>query len=470
VKYKKPSVILKKYFYYDRIGFKLKKQGGKMPMIARDLNQIDITLDNKALNEQNYEDYYVSTGDARGEDPTAELIRKLKNLQDKNLKTLFSGFKGCGKSTELLRLSRELKEDFVIRIFSVRERLDPNNLSISEILIAMMNDLFDFVKKHYRKIKLSDKLLENLKNWTNTIYTEDEKSRLCDTEAGAGVEIKPFKTILRIMGKLAIDFRSGRKFSQITKKEERQTLSELIQNCNLLLLAIKEKLHKVNKKNIIFIIEDLEKIDLEAAENLFYSYGAQLTALDCCVIYTFPISLVFNPRYNIILNEFNEPFELPMIKVHDKNGNDYIPGIESIERILNKRLDPGLMSEEIMKRFILSSGGCLRDLFRMIKLGAASAISKERNTIEEPDFQYGFNKLKNDYFNTISYDERTGLDANDFYQILADCCKSKDKRPPDVKGMMDLKHNLCILGYNNDKWFDVHPVVKELLREKGLLN
>jgi hypothetical protein len=442
-----------------------------MPMIAQNLNQIDITLDNKALNESNYEDYYVFTGEARGEDPTAELIRKLKNLQNKNLKTLFSGFKGCGKSTELFRLSRELKEDFVIRIFSVRERLDPNNLSISEILIAMMKDLFDFVNENYRAIKLSDKLLKNLDNWSGTIYTEDERHRMYDTEAAAGVEINPiFKKILGVMGKLDIDFRSGRKFSQITKKEERQTLSELIQNCNLLLLEIKGKLHKVNKKNIIFIIEDLEKIDLESAEKLFYSYGAQLTAMDCSVIYTFPISLVFNPRYNIILNEFDENFVLPMIKVHDKNEKDYTSGIESIEKILNKRIAPQLMPEEIMKRFILSSGGCLRDLFRMIKLGAGSAINKTRSTIEEPDFQYGFNKLKNDYFNTISYDERTGLDANDFYNILADCCKSKDKRPPDVKGMMDLKHNLCILGYNTDTWFDVHPAVKALLREKGLLS
>lgn len=439
-------------------------------MIARDLNQIDITLDNKALNEKNYNDYYVPTGDARGEDPTAELIRKLKNLQDKNLKILFSGFKGCGKSTELLRLSRELKEDFVIRIFSVRERLDPNNLSISEILIAMMKDLFDFVKEHYRAIKLSDKLLKNLDNWSASIYSEDERHRMYDTEAAAGVEINPiFKKILGVLGKLAIDFRSGRKFTQITKKEERQTLSELIQNCNLLLLAIKGKLHKVKKKNIVFIIEDLEKIDLESAKELFQRYGAQLTAVDCSVIYTFPISLVYYTGYTNIRSEFDENFILPMIKAHDKNGNDYIPGIESIERILKKRLDPALMPEEIMKRFILSSGGCLRDLFRMIKLGAGSAISKEQSTIEEQNFQYGFNKLKNDYFNTISYDERTGLDANGFYEILANCCKSKDKRPPDVKGMMDLKHNLCILGYNNDTWFDVHPVVKELLREKGLL-
>jgi len=35
---------------------------------------------------------------------------------------------------------------------------------------------------------------------------------------------------------------------------------------------------------------------------------------------------------------------------------------------------------------------------------------------------------------------------------------------------MELKHNLCILGYNTDTWYDVHPAVKEILKEKGLIN
>lgn len=440
-------------------------------MIAQNLNEIDNTLDVKALNENNYDDYYVATQEARGgEDPISEISRKIKNLKDKNLKILFSGFKGCGKSTELLRLQKMLNEDFVIQIFSVRERLDPNNLSISEILIAMMRDLFEFVKNYYAVIRLSDKLLKNLDNWTNTIYTEDERHWDYDIEIGAGGNLNPiFKNILAVMGKLGLDFKSGRKFSKITKKDERQTLSELIVNCNLLLFEIKKQLPEIKKKNIVFIIEDLEKIDLNTAEELFYNYAPQLTAINCGIIYTFPISLVYNSKYNIILNEFNENFILPMIKVHDKSGHDYTPGIESMEGILDKRIASGLMSREVMVRFIQSSGGCLRDLFRMIKLAAGIAISRGKTVIEETDFQYGFDKLKTDYFNTISYDERTGLDANDFFRILADCCKSKDKRPADVKGMMDLKHNLCILGYNTDTWFDVHPVVKELLKEKGLL-
>ncbi|MCK5055394.1 MAG: hypothetical protein KAT34_01960, partial [Candidatus Aminicenantes bacterium] len=309
-------------------------------MIARKLDEIDITLDNKALNEDNYNDYYVETKKGRGEDPTSTIIRKLKNLGDKNMKILFSGFKGCGKSTELLRLKRELEDEFLIKIFSVREKLDPNNLSISEILIAVMIDLFDFMKEYHKTIKLSKKLLENLENWTATIYKEEEKYKSYETVAAAGVDLTSgLGKILGVLGKLGLDFKSGRKYKEITGKDERKTLSELIINCNLLIFEIKNQLHKIGRKNIIFIIEDLEKVSLTTAEDIFHNYPKQLTSISCCFIYTFPISLVFNPKYNIIINEFDENFVLPMIKVHDKQEKEYKPGIDSILKILDKRID-----------------------------------------------------------------------------------------------------------------------------------
>ena len=123
-------------------------------MIAERLEDIDNTLDSKALNEENYEEYYVFTKAGRGEDPTSMLVRKLRHQHGKDLKILFSGFKGCGKSTELLRLKRELEEDFVIQIFSVREKLDPNNFSISEIIIAMMEELCLFVSEHLKEVEI----------------------------------------------------------------------------------------------------------------------------------------------------------------------------------------------------------------------------------------------------------------------------------------------------------------------------
>jgi len=438
--------------------------------VAQRLLDVDITLDNDALNENNYNDYYVQTKEGRGEDPTAKLIRKLRAHKEKNLKILFSGFKGCGKSTELLRLKRELDMDFVIHIFSVTEKLDPNNLTISEILITVMKDLFTFVDENYKKIKLSDKLLENLENWAASVYTEEINYKYYDGKISAGGGINTgFGKILNVFAKLGLDFGAGRKFNEITKKEVKQTLSELILNCNLLINEIKDQLDKIGKRNIIFIIEDLEKLNLEIAEGIFYDYPKQLTDISCCFIYTFPISLVYHHRYNIIKNEFDEIFVLPMIKVHDKSGKEYPPGIDSIEKIIFKRIRNELVSPDLLKKFINASGGCLRDLFRMLKLAAGNALDREKEVIEDIDFQYSFNNLKKDYYNTISYNEKNNMSAEDYYKILAKCCNSTDKKPMDEKGLMDLKHNMSILEYNEESWFDVHPAVKAILKEKKLI-
>jgi len=440
--------------------------------IAQRLEDIDITLHNNALTESNYADYYVVTNEGRGEDPISEMSRKLRNQKDENLKILFSGFKGCGKSTELLRLKRELENDFLIKIFSVRERLDYNKLTVSEILITVMKDLFDFVNENYKKIKLSKKLIQNLENWTKSIYAEEITYNYYKGELAAGANIGAgFGKILNVFARLGLDFNAGRKFQEITRKDVNQTLTELILNCNLLIMEVRNQLHKIGKHNILFIIEDLEKVTLEIAEEIFYKYAKQLTAISCCIIYTFPISLVFNPTYNIILGEFDETLILPMIKVHDKKGKDYKTGIDSIVEIIHRRIDAEqkLVSRKLLKEFILMSGGCLRDLFRMLKLAAGSAIARGKSKIEKLDFTYSLNKLKNDYYNTVSYNERNGITAAEYYKILVDCCNSPDKKPMDERGMMDLKHNMCVLGYNGDSWYDVHPVVKEILKDKKMI-
>jgi hypothetical protein len=440
--------------------------------IAQSLDDFDFTLDNKALNENNYDDYYVVTKEGRGEDPTSKLIKRLRKLKGKNQKILFSGFKGSGKSTELLRLKRELDDDFLIRIFSVIDRLDSNNLTISEILITVMSDLFDFVNENYKQIKLSKKLIKNLENWANSIYKEEIKYKYYEGKMGAGVNIKAgFGKILNVFAKMGLDFNAGRKFKEITKREVNQTLSELILNCDLLIFEIKNQLHKINKQNIIFIIEDLEKVALGIAEEIFFNYPRQLTAVSSSFIYTFPISLLYDPNYNVILNEFDENLTLPMIKVHEKNGKNYAPGLDAIIKIVYRRIDKNknLISSNLLKEFMQLSGGCLRDLFRMLKLAAENAIDRKKEKIERVDFDYSLNRLKNDYYNTISYNKKTGLTAADYYQILVDCCKSQDKKPVDVNGLIDLKHNMCVLGYNGKAWFDVHPVVKEILKEKNMI-
>lgn len=179
-----------------------------VPKIARNPEDFDFTLDSKTLNEANYDDYFVMTKEGRGEDPTSKLIRKFNKMKRENLKILFSGFKGCGKSTELLRLKRELENDFLIRVISVIDRLDSHNLTVAEILVTVMTDLFEFANQYVKEIKLSKELLENLESWADSIYTEEINYEYYEGKIGLGTDImagfgiisnKPVPRLLRVL-------------------------------------------------------------------------------------------------------------------------------------------------------------------------------------------------------------------------------------------------------------------------------
>jgi len=437
---------------------------------AVNLEDFDSVLDIRPLNDKNFDAYYVDTLAGRGENPTTKLIRQMNN-SDKNYKILFAGFKGCGKSTELLRLKRELEKNFIIHIFSVLEKLDPNNFSISELMISITTELLAYVHKHHNTIKLSAELEKKLVNWSEKTVTEEISYNYAERHTGAGVDINAgLGRILNFFAKLSFDFQHGRKFTEISSIETEKTLSDLILHCTLIVDEIKKQLPAIGKNNIIIIVDDLEKVNPAITEKLFFNYSKQLTSIACSFIFTFPISLVFNPMYNIIINEFDHNMVLPMIKVHDKEWNDFEPGISSILNLLDRRIDRAsdLIPMDLLKDFIRMSGGSLRDLFRMINLAAQNALDYERKKIEAADYKYSVDKLKNDYYNSISYNEKTGMTPKEYYELLVKCYNDKGKKPMNDRGMLDLRHSMCVLGYNSENWYDVHPAVKEILKEKEM--
>jgi len=439
---------------------------------AQKLEDFDTVLDINPLNDDNYLAYYVDTTSGRGENPTKTLIRQMKNNPSKNYKILDVGFKGCGKSTELLRLKRELSDQFVIHLFSVLEKLDPNNFSISELIIAITTELLAFIHQHHDNIKLSKELEHKLESWSAKTVKEEISYNYAQRHTEAGVNIKAgLGKILNFFAKLSFDFQSGRKFTEISSLETEKTLSDLILHCNLIVSEIKNQLPVIKKQNIIVIVDDMEKVNPDITEKLFFNYSKQLTSIACSFIFTFPIALVFNPMYNIVMKDFHQNLVLPMIKVHDKQWKDYIPGIESILSLLEKRIDPdpGLISMEILKKFIRMCGGSLRDLFRMLNMAAQNALDYERKKIEEADYQYSTAKLKNDYYNSISYNEKTNITPQQYFDLLVKCYNDPDKKPMNDRGMLDLRHSMCVLGYNSENWYDVHPAVKEILKEKKMI-
>ncbi len=99
------------------------------------------TNPSKTLDITNPDDrkYYIDFSSVRG----GQIIEELKNRiawADENEFTcnLFTGHIGCGKSTELLRLKKELEDEgFHVVYFESDEDLDIGDVDISDILLAI---------------------------------------------------------------------------------------------------------------------------------------------------------------------------------------------------------------------------------------------------------------------------------------------------------------------------------------------
>ncbi len=76
------------------------------------------------------------------------------------------------------------------------------------------------------------------------------------------------------------------------------------------------------------------------------------------------------------------------------------------------------------------------------------------------------------YENTIAekwVNKELIISVDEYYQTLKAVAERKTKKVHNTAALLDLRHNLCILGYDDEGWCDVHPVVRTILQERELI-
>lgn len=439
-------------------------------MSAKNLDQVFHYFRNEPIRIEEFDDLYIEADKGRGKPVHNRLKRYLERKADGSMKFLFAGHKGCGKSTELNRLQKNIENQFVILNFSIVKELDIANISYIELFIAVMEKLFEFLDQN-KKIIIDSMLIENISNWVKTKEITEIRENYMDLGIEAGAEGKadiPF--FAKFFAKFKAAAKSSSSLKEVLREKIEPKLSELISNCNLLIREIKNNLHKINKKGLVIIIEDLDKVDIEKGMNIFYLHSTQLTQLACHCIYTFPIALRYNIQFNPIKVNYDECFVLPMIKISEKNGQSFTEGRKILSNIVEQRMDVHLFEDKtILDLMILKSGGCMWDLFRLVKESAENALDFDRTKITQADFQSAYFGMKADYEAQIAENKEKEYKVEDYYNALAECAKDPTKQPKASEIMLDLRNNLSVLNYNGEDWSDVHPVIRDILEEKEYL-
>ncbi len=111
---------------------------------AKKLKEISRTFSAKPLDETNFDDYYVPCDEARGIYHLDRLVDHLLDNMEERTKAALIGHKGCGKSTELYRLSQlpEISSNFWICSFSAAQEFGSQSINTVSLLILMMERLY----------------------------------------------------------------------------------------------------------------------------------------------------------------------------------------------------------------------------------------------------------------------------------------------------------------------------------------
>jgi hypothetical protein len=254
------------------------------------------------------------------------------------------------------------------------------------------------------------------------------------------------------MGKIKMETSSK---IEIRKKIEPK-VSELINIINDVITEIE----RTTDKQVLTVIDNLEKTDPEKAIDIFYKHGTQLVQPLGKIIYTFPIALKNDEKFSQIGINFDKVSMHPNIKIMNKDGSTYKEGEKILIDVISKRAPLELIEKDAMEYIIRMSGGLVRELIRIIRDSSIRAITKGKKKINIEIAETVVNDIRNLYRGQISKED---------YIILKEIYVSKELIRD--QGLVRLLHNLSVLEYRNDTdWCDVNPIVKSLLSEKGLIS
>jgi len=392
-------------------------------------NVYDIFDPQEALSGDKFREYYV-----KRESPVKSLADILSS--EKPLKYLFVGSRGNGKSTELNRLSELVKDKLFVVSFSIKDKLNLFDVDYADILLVIATEIYESVSD-----KLSVELKHYLDAWSEKIV-ERVKEKQDGLEFGAG-----FRAIVNLAGKVKTQVTTR----EVTRDVMTPRLSDLIDAINRIIMDAENELGK----KILVIIDDLDKVNLEKGEELFYRHGAELTQPTCKIIYTIPQPLLFSNKIRqIILQYFDGRKELHNINVNHRNGEVDHSGYKVMREVALMRMEEDLIAKEAMAEAIKSSAGILTELVRLIRDAANIANMEDRSRIEEGDVKRVVTGIRNDYIRILGKED---------LEILKGVKNTKGKIG-DEDRFHDLLFSLAILEYANEEvWYDIHPTIKGII-------
>jgi hypothetical protein len=376
------------------------------------------------------------------------------------IKKFFAGHRGCGKSTLLSECAHNQEDRYFTVFFSIGDITGLADVDHTNILFAIgVSMLATAVEKG---VEIPIAIKDYLDRWFNSVLQIKR-----EIEGGSlNLDLKVIKFKLQ---------RETETREEIRKKFEKK-IEDLINKLNEIAAIVED----INQKPVLVIIDDLDKISDPNLALSIYSHNVNaLIAPQFSIIYTLPIAFYRNLEIMGSLESIlAEPVLLmPVLKLVPQEKRRSIPfdftspAIETLHQAIDRRLPDGfkqIIEPAIAREIVLMSGGVLRELIRIVyrclevaKKQAFSDPNLITLTIDRPIFIEAIRKIR------LEFQPALGQLS---YEILTTTYQDFNPKDPANADFLNLLHRLYILEYqNDDMWYDVHPIIENLLRRQNLI-
>lgn len=393
-----------------------------------------------------------------GADPVIEIATEI-DWQEGGGVCLFTGQRGTGKSTELRRLQVELESIGVVAFYADLSEyiLLTKPIEISDFLISMAGALSDRVAADPRFAG----------NPSRRSYWE-RLAHFLDTK----VEFKDVSLKVPQVGDIKASLKNDPDFKQRIQQASRGHVAQIVQDAHAFFRETVQELRLTTGNpdlKVALLLDSIERIRgvgdeamgvYESVRNLFFAHAEHLRIPFLHLVYTVPPYLSILAAGAGSLMGGAVVRRLVSTHIFQDRSREVDPGGLQLLRKVIARRHIGwyrIFSDEALDRLALSSGGDLREFFRLVRL----CLPAVRDESALP--------LSRDAVAHVEKSARAEMlpipaDQLDWLQRIArsnNTCLQKDDDLPLLAHFLD---NRLVLNYRNGSdWYDVHPLLREVV-------
>ncbi len=417
-------------------------------------------------------DTYVDCSSVRGDwNILTELGSRIVDSEEFTCQ-LFSGYKGSGKSTELIRCLNDYLKDqgFLVVYFAADNGdLEPGDVQYADILLSCVTNLLKAVPPTTAQ---QDHPLMGWvqKNWEWMQQFIPEKLTLEEVKVEANLGF----------GKLIATLKNNPdRRLEIRRKVNEQT-PNLLQALNEFIAQAQANLPAAQERGIVLIVDNLDRVlstEDEKQQNwrdIYINRSVLMRGLHCHVIYTVDVALVYSNTESELRERYGSSLVLPMVTVHYLDGQVNRAGIDILRQLVQKRIaaiDPQLVanmdgavpdsgqpaifaSPEILDNLCLMCGGRMRTLMHLMQ--DSLKYNGSELTISEKSMRRALQEISNRYDNELDDHQWATLAQ---IALLSD--KTTVPNNSEIYKLLRSGHLLEYRYYQDQlsTWRDVHPLI-----------